>query len=490
MSAVALAPKSASWARLAAFAGMSGLAAWRYAGVETRPPTARVLAVAAIAVVAGASLILIPVRVESPRTARTRAAAVRAIVILAAATGVLLAAGVPFPLLPPTAWGRLAHGLHGGLETVATTLWPYAGSDPWTRLDILLALALVPVAAAALAFWPAGDGNPHAALRHALRQLAALALLLTLYVIGVLDSNGGSATVDGLLVLVLMVGWLWLPGLRARRVVAALAWLASAGVVAAVLVGQLAGRQAWFDYRAWDVLGVGPGTTAFSWDQTYGPIPWSRSQRTMFTVHTRGPLLWKVTTLDRFDGLRFVRSGTDPATEADLPLPLNDRWYSFATFTIAGLHSGLLPTQQGTTAAVNSGDPIRYEQDGTVLSVGRALRSGDAYTVMSYVPTPTPAELRAAPHAFPAGYLRYTNFDLPSPSQSGLRIGATDPPHPGQFFTARTVGSQAPGVPLLRHLRSSSEFWPLPTGRCTGSRAGSPPGYIRPTTSCWRSRPT
>jgi transglutaminase-like putative cysteine protease len=229
--------------------------------------------------------------------------------------------------------------------------------------------------------------------------------------------------------------------------VAAVVWTAAAGAVAALLASGVAGGQAWLDYRAWDLLGATDASTAFSWDQTYGRIAWSRSQRVMFTVRAAGPQLWKTTTLDRFDGLRFVRSGTDATSDGDLPLPLNDRWYTFATFTIQGLSSELMPGEQGTTAGVRFGGPIHHDHDGTARALGPALRSGDTYTVLSYVPEPTPAQLRAAPRTFPAAYLRYTDFDLPAPSQSGRRIAATDPPQPGRFFTDRTVGAPAPGRP-------------------------------------------
>ena len=92
-------------------------------------------------------------------------------------------------------------------------------------------------------------------MRFGLRQIAALVLLLALYVIGVLDSNGGSATGEGMLLLGLVAAWLWLPGVRARRVAAAVAWMAAAGALAAPIVGSLEGGQPWLNYRAWGLLG-------------------------------------------------------------------------------------------------------------------------------------------------------------------------------------------------------------------------------------------
>jgi transglutaminase-like putative cysteine protease len=436
--------------RLGAFAGLSALAAYRYAAIETRPPTARVVTVAASAVVAAAALMLLRARDADDRRARAGAASARLLVLAALFVVALLAAGVPLGLLRPARWGALSHHLNGGLGSLGTTLWPYSGRDGWTRVDILLGLVAIPLGAAALGFWPIASGHKAAALRHRIRQVLALVLLLGLYVVGVLDSGGGSITAEGLLLLVLVVAWLWLPGLGRPRVTAALAWLAAAGALAALLAGLIGTRQAWLDYRAWGFLGAGQASVSFSWDQSYGPITWSRSQQTMFEVGAPRPQLWKVTTLDRFDGLRFLRSGVDDGGSLnypDLPLPLNQRWYAFATFTIEGLHAAGLPSQQGTTVGVRSARPVQYELDGTTRIRGPAPGAGVSYTTLAYVPAPTPAELRAAPRAFPPVYLRFTDFDLPGPGQSGLRVAATDRQRPGVFFTARTVGAPRPGVP-------------------------------------------
>jgi transglutaminase-like putative cysteine protease len=170
----------------------------------------------------------------------------------------------------------------------------------------------------------------------------------------------------------------------------------------------------------------------------------------MFAVAAPRPQLWKMTTLDRFDGLRFLRSGVDDGGSLDypdLPLPLNQHWYEFSTFTIEGLHSAGLPSQQGTTVGVRYSRPVQYGLDGTARTAGPAPASGVSYTTLAYVPTPTPNELRAAPRAFPPVYLRFTDFDLPAAGQSGLRLAETDRQRPGVFFTPRTVGAPRPGVP-------------------------------------------
>jgi hypothetical protein len=243
--------------RLGAFAGLSALAAYRYAAIESRPPAARVVAVAASAVVAAAALTLLRVGDADDRRSRAGAAAARLPVLAALVVVALLAAGVPVGLLRPARWEALADHVNGGLQSLGTTLWPYSGRDGWTRVDILLGLVAVPFGAAALGFWPVASTHRTAALRYRIRQVLALLMLLGLYVVGVVDSSAGSITAEGLLLMALVVAWLWLPGLRRRRVIAALAWLAAAGALAAVVAGQIGTRHPWLDYRAWTCSGRG-----------------------------------------------------------------------------------------------------------------------------------------------------------------------------------------------------------------------------------------
>lgn len=403
--------RDAGW-RLAAFAGLTMLVAWRYGGVQAPVPTIRVMALAGIAVAVAVAMVVLGAR----RFLLARAAALSALTGLA-----LVAAGMPAQLLSPSGWHRLAGRLGGGLGAVGTTLWPYTGDDRWTRLDLLLVLAAVPVAAGGLAFWPAARGARLAGVRVGVRRVAALALLLAVYVLGLLDSDGGSLTIEGLLLFVLVGAWFWPPDTHWRTGAAALVWVAVAGAVAVALTAELASGQPWVGYRGWNLLGTSVPGVSFSWDQTYGPLRWSRSEGTMFTVGAPRSQLWKTTTLDQFDGVRFVRSDTPAPAEEDLPLPLNDTWYRFVRFTIAGLDTNLLPAEQGVTAGVRIRIPVDYEQDGTVTTRRAPLPRGMTYTVMSYVPDPTPADLRAAPRAFLPDYVRYTEFELPGAGRSGAR---------------------------------------------------------------------
>ena len=442
--------------RLAVFAGLTALAAWRYAGVETGPPIARVIGLGATAVATGATIAVLRARWGTGARLATLAAAL---------VGALLVAGVPARLLAPGRWGTLGGRLHGGLGAIGSTLWPYSGHDPWTRIDLMLVLAIAPIGAAAVAFWPARRRGPLAGASARVRPVVALALLLTVYVLGLLDSDGGSVTVEGLVLLGLIVAWLWLPELRRRRAAPALGWVAVAGGLAAVVTAGWAGGQPWLGYRGWNLLRTPDRGIAFSWDQSYGPLRWSRSPRVMFTVSAPRSQLWKTTTLDRFDGIRFLRSDTAAPADQDLPLPLNDRWYRFARFTIAGLSSRLLPGEQGVTAGVRIRGAVDYDPDGTVTTTARVpLPTGATYTVLSYVPDPTPADLRAAPRAFPFAYLRYTDFELPGSGQSGVRPAVTDRSPAPWLAATRTVGAPAPGLPPAADPRTAKRILASPYG--------------------------
>jgi transglutaminase-like putative cysteine protease len=131
-----------------------------------------------------------------------------------------------------------------------------------------------------------------------------------------------------------------------------------------------------------------------------------------------------VTSLDRFDGIRFLRSASPPGiTRLDLPPRRLDRGVRTGTVSVAGLRSRLLVGGGGVALGarwLGSGTPaLRREADGTVAAP-RTVGGGGIYQVSTYVPRATPARLRAAPRGFPRVYLPYAQFELPGRGASGL----------------------------------------------------------------------
>ena len=87
---------------------------------------------------------------------------------------------------------------------------------------------------------------------------------------------------------------------------------------------------------------------SFQWDQLYGPDRWPRSQAPMIAVSEQRPALLRVTSLDRFDGLRFLRSAAPPGVRRfDLPHAKLRRWTERASIEIEGLRSSMLASAGG-----------------------------------------------------------------------------------------------------------------------------------------------
>jgi transglutaminase-like putative cysteine protease len=95
----------------------------------------------------------------------------------------------------------------------------------------------------------------------------------------------------------------------------------------------------------------------------------------------------------------------------------------------------------GTPTSVSGvGEAVTGSADGTLQRLDEPLRRGDSYTVRSYVPTPTAAEMRRAPARYDAQLAEYTRIVLPRPGEDALRA-----PRAGGGLAARDRVS----VPLV-----------------------------------------
>jgi transglutaminase-like putative cysteine protease len=125
---------------------------------------------------------------------------------------------------------------------------------------------------------------------------------------------------------------------------------------------------------------------------------------------------WKVETLDRFDGVRWERSGLGRGNNPLLPAPYDLTWETSLRVTIRDLDTNLFPIA-GTALQITGADPVAVpSEDGTVEALGESLDEGDSYSVDAYVPQPTPSDMRAAPSVVPSALLTYTQVeDLGAP---------------------------------------------------------------------------
>jgi transglutaminase-like putative cysteine protease len=423
--------------RLAAFFSLAAFASLEYMTLVLHPPGLRVLGAAAIATAGGAALAAAGWLVGARAAVRWGALVLG---LVTAVAGVLVI-GVPARLLVPAHWHTLGREVGHGLDGLAGWRWPYRDGATWSRIAVLAVVPIATTLAAAVCFWPTAKGQR-------VRRLTAFAVLLALFLTGAVNQIEPAWRVQGAALLVLIAAWFALPAVRGQSLGRAARWLLACLVGALLIAPVVNSGRPWIDYANWDPI---VPKVSFQWDQLYGPNPWPHSTATMFQVQLARPSLLRVTSLDRFDGLRFLRSDAPPGSRSlDLPATagFRPRSASWATIIVGDLRSTQLVGGEGTPLAVSwlGSSPASTvgEADGT-LQASSPPNVGTRYVVASYDPRPTLAALRSAPRAFPRAYLPYAQFELPAATASALvapnlaheAAGAPDP--------ARLVGPAAPG---------------------------------------------
>jgi protein-glutamine gamma-glutamyltransferase len=420
--------------RLVTFGALALFGAAHWAALVEAPSFGRTALVVLVAMGGGAVLLLLgTVSTERAlnRALGGRPRGARALImVLALLTGFatlclgLGAAGLPLRLLGPENWAEFADGLDRGLGGVQGVNWPYDGEDWWIRQTILLGAPFLLAIAATLAFFPARRGA-------SLFRAAGLVVLLILYGISVTEHDPGEPLLRGLVLLVLVAAWLWLPRLGTREAAAGAAVVVALGILSLPPAAALDGEDPWWDYHAWNWFGGGTPIT-FNWSHEYGPLDWPREGTTLLNVRSDRPHYWKAETLDGFDGFRWVRT---PDTEipdqfAELPehfgfeqgstwnlREYNQRWDEEVEVTVRSLTSELI-VGAGTTYEVD-GVRATYTADGTTRLLGDPLEEGDSYTVHAYAPDPSRRLMRrSTEEGYPGYYSRYTRIFLPGPGES------------------------------------------------------------------------
>ncbi len=398
-----------------AFAALALLAALRYASLLTPTPLLRALGIVAAAAATGAAL-----RATRDQRGSRPLVALRAVIVLAGLWLAFLAAGVA--VWDALHWGRFAHLLGRGLGDLDGH-WPYDGYSHASQTAVLLGASVALVAAAALAFWP---GRWHITARTA----TALGLLLTVYTAAAINEPGSGWQAQG--VLACAAAWLWIAAhwepARPARASRWGAWvvLASCGALACALALGSSGPLV--DYRDWNPFAGNYPAATFDWNQQYGPLDPERPNDKMFDVRSSVPRLWRVTTLDRFNGVAFVASPPPPQADTGELRGAT----TTATFTIAGLRSTLLLSPGQATAVTLRGNVLPhlapFTGDGTVAVEGNAPALGDSYTVTATVTDASPSLLRRSPRVYPSALLAYTEIELPDGDVVSLPPGGAASP--------------------------------------------------------------
>ncbi len=394
---------------LACFAALAAFAGVQWASLVNHPPAGRVLVAVLLATGAGALLAGIA-RLE-PRGLRWALAAAATLVVLCVG---MVVVGLPARLLEPGHWDELGHNLSRSLNGVGDVPVPYSGADHWTRLVILLAAPLLAGLAAFAAFWPTR--------RRVTGRIAALVLLVGLYLVAVAWAAPSRQLAGGALLLVLVCAWLWLPGVSTTRRTAAAIAVGATALVALPAAAALDTGTGLLDYRHWGLLSA--NGQSFRWDQTYGPLDWPQKGTRLLQVSSEYTHYWKAANLNTFDGIRWERSSVAAAQPAlgeplkfhpkAVPPRPNPDYVDRINIVDRGLNSDFA-IGAGTVLAVR-GISARPAVD-AVWEMRHQLNPGTEYTALIYDPRPGAEAMRRAGTNYPDGIRSYTTFSL---AQGGL----------------------------------------------------------------------
>lgn len=214
-------------------------------------------------------------------------------------------------------------------------------------------------------------------------------------------ADGLAAGVAILLAVLLVLG-----GLTARRVpraavpaavgLALLAFVASSS--SAVAKGELVRWQSWDFYTA----PTPPVSVSYVWNAQYDRLRFPRKRTTVLEIKAPATALyWRAALLDRFAGDRWVEV---PPKLVDFlePAAARDRttWVR-QVVTVKALSDTHL-VGAATQVAFDAGDaPVARASTGGAFLPG-GLTRGFQYTVWSYAPQPTPAQLNRSQPLYPA----------------------------------------------------------------------------------------
>ncbi len=445
----ALASDRSRRVELACFAALAGLAGIQWASLVQHPPAGRV--VVAVLVVTGAGAALARIARLEPRAARWALAALATVVGICAA---MVVVGLPARLLLPAHWDELGSNVGRSLDGVGDVPVPYAGADTWTRLVILLAAPLLAGLAAFVAFWPTR--------RRVAGRIAALVMLVGLYLLAVAWATPSRQLAGGALLLVAICAWLWLPGISTTRRTAAAIAIGAAALVALPAAAALDTGRGLLDYRHWGLLSA--NAQSFSWDQTYGPLDWPQKGTQLLQVSSEHTHYWKATNLNTFDGTHWIRSsvpGGQPALGEPLKFhpkavpPRPDPEYVDRINIVDRRLSSDFAIGAGTILALRNAS-ARPTSD-AVWEMNQELRPGNSYTALIYDPQPSASVMRSAGTRYPVEAGSYTSFSVPDPdgtrtlevppwSRSGppsLASRMSGTPYAGMYALARRLAAGA-----------------------------------------------
>jgi hypothetical protein len=449
-SAAEARPSGRGVLRIFAFAGLSLYGVLRWGTLLTPTPMWRLLGMVTVAVTVAA--------VGSAVVRQTRAAAAPAGAVIAvlALLAMLAIAGLPVRWLTHVRIAVTADGIWQGVTALPDALIPYIGINEWVRVVIVLGAGVLMLdAALLLAFIPSGLGD--------LRRAGAAVPLIVLAVVPSTLARPGLPFLHGLLLFVLLALFVWGERIPRHDAGTALGVGALAAIGAIALAPGLDRHHPWINYQALTGKLSATKVDVFDWSQHYGPLNWPRVGREVLDVKAQRPDYWKAANLEVFNGVAWAQGTAlvgsnlpppDPAVQPDFTQTVQVTLRAMRTKQV--IAAGTANAPQHLAQLIAPGASV-----GT-WTVSSPLGPGDSYTVTTYSPHPSAAELEAstAGDSLQVQAGDYTAIELPTP------IGAQVPPvvafplfHSGATPRAVVSGYGADGGALV----ASSPYAPVYT---------------------------
>jgi transglutaminase-like putative cysteine protease len=411
--------------RLVLYAAACALLGWHVARVQE--PSLRASVVVALALLGLA-----------PALAAVAGGRLAAVGVVAAAVVAAAFAGAIQPL-------SLAHDLTVGASRWSEVVLPYsAAGEPELRATVVLATFAVFAALAWL--W----------VVHASPLAAALVVAVPFLVVSSvfdLPAPGLRAACLCALVLAMLAA---ANGVGPSRVAPACA-LAAAAVALALAGASLPGvaRAAFLPWTQWGRQGSTAAVAIrYVWDQSYAGIRRDGQPTVVLHVAARRPAYWRVTTLDAFDGVRWLQrpQAGRPAQPGSL-LRVPPTPGARAPAAADSLHLEVTVDALDEPYLIGAGQPLAYQVpagavDATLLPSGAAITAaspppGARYGVDVVLRDPTPAALMGAPAAYPPAVRAEQLGDL---AGAAIPVWGT----PGRERTVRLLLARSERVPGWR----------------------------------------
>lgn len=396
-------PRGRPLVRIAAFGALATYGVLRWATLERAAPTWRLLGLLALALALAAAGP--PIRRRSPALAGG--------LVGLAVVAMFPIAGVPLAWVTHLRIAVTASAIGEGISAMPAALVPYGGVDQWLRLVIALGAGLLLIDAAAMvALAPRAAGG--------VWRAAAALPLLALAVIPSTLAHPRFPYLEGVVVFALLAAFTWVDRVERSRAGAAVALCAAAAALAVIAAPALERHRPWLDPHSIAGRLVGARNDSFDWSQGYGPIDWPRDFRTVLEVRAPAADYWKAENLDLFAGRGWVLDAVPGAEDPSSAISQSARarWTHTIQVTVRSMASSQVIAAGAAGQPTGLAQSVVPDQSPGTWSADGVLGPGESYSIRTYSPHPSDAELAAAGTAYPSMLLPgYLTIYIPGPAQ-------------------------------------------------------------------------